>query len=93
MVTTENRLATVPVHALLSADEVERAREILVAAGLFGDATRVAYLGLEDPVRSDPDGVPEEDERRVRVLLHDVTGAPARDVRVSLTAGEVRGAV
>lgn len=75
---------TTAVHALLTAGEVQRTRELLAAAGLVRTTTRFAYLGLEDPLR---DGG-EHDDRRVRVLLHDLAGG-ARDVQLSLTYDRV----
>ncbi|KGM14007.1 primary-amine oxidase [Cellulomonas bogoriensis] len=71
---------------LLAAEEVRTVRELLDGAGLLTATTRFAYLGLEAPRRCDG---PAPSGRAVRVLLHDVAGATARDVRVSLTAGTV----
>ncbi|TMR94909.1 primary-amine oxidase [Nonomuraea basaltis] len=73
--------------APLTPDEITAARTVLAEAGLLADTSRFVYLGLEEP---------EKDlliayipgnavDRRVRVLLHDIAGAPARDVVVSLT--------
>ncbi|MGI5127823.1 primary-amine oxidase [Pseudonocardia sp. CA-107938] len=71
--------------ALLTADEIIRARRILVDAGLLPDTARVVYLGLEEPAKDALDGA----ERVVRVLLHDTASAEGRDVRVGITGGSV----
>lgn len=68
----------------LTSDEITTARSILVDAGLVTEPTRFAYLGLEEPAKNAPPA-----GRRVRVLLHDTAGAPARDVVVSLTRREI----
>jgi primary-amine oxidase len=88
-------------HALdpLSADEMIAARAILTAAGLITDTTRFAYLGLEEPAKNpdepagsvaEPGGGTVAPERRARAFLHDLSGAPAKDVVVSLTREQVR---
>jgi primary-amine oxidase len=78
----------------LTADEITRARRILVDAGLLPETARVVYLGLEEPGKEvlaawadHADRPPVE--RVVRVLLHDTTCAGGRDALVSLTAGAV----
>jgi primary-amine oxidase len=75
---------------MLSAEEIATAQQVLTEAGLLPDSARVAYLGLEEPPKdvlsaADPQAV----GRTVRVLLHDVAGARAKDVLVSLTDGVV----
>ncbi|WP_030621481.1 primary-amine oxidase [Streptomyces fulvoviolaceus] len=66
--------------APLTPDEITASRSILADAGLLTDSTRFVYLGLEEPAKHAPSA-----GRRVRVLLHDMAGAPARDLVVSLT--------
>ncbi|WP_307783137.1 MULTISPECIES: primary-amine oxidase [unclassified Streptomyces] len=61
------------------------ARELLVAAGLVTEATRFAYLGLLDP----PKSAPEQGDRRLRVLLLDISGGPSSDATVSLAESRV----
>jgi primary-amine oxidase len=80
--------ASTPRHPLdpLRPDEIVTAREVLTAAGLVQDSTRFVYAGLEEPPKGTPDGPAD---RRLRVLLHDVAGAPGRDVVVSVTRGRV----
>ncbi|MGW1024399.1 primary-amine oxidase [Streptomyces sp. NPDC002577] len=73
--------------APLTPDEITTARAILTEAGLLSETSRFAYLGLAEPEKDllityvSGDAV----DRRVRVLLHDTAGAPARDVVLSLT--------
>jgi primary-amine oxidase len=71
----------------LTPEEITATRDVLAAGGLIGDSTRFVYAGLEEPAKDVllthlPGTQPD---RRVRVLLHDTAGAPARDVVVSLT--------
>ncbi|GHG44789.1 amine oxidase [Sinomonas cellulolyticus] len=86
-----------PQYALATAEEITAVRSALLQAGLWGETTRIAYLGLVEPPRGsrraaegDQAGfvLPEAD-RRFRVFLHDVAGARPRDVTVSVTRGEV----
>jgi primary-amine oxidase len=65
-----------PLDAVIPA-EIERAREVLDAAGLVTDSTRFAYVGLDEP------------GRRFRVLLIDLAKQVSRDVVVELDAGSV----
>ncbi|WP_043664382.1 primary-amine oxidase [Streptomyces xylophagus] len=69
----------------LAPEEITVARELLAAAGLVTETTRFAYLGLLDP----PKNTPAQDDRRLRVLLLDVSGGPSRDATVSLTEARV----
>ncbi|MCX5535584.1 primary-amine oxidase [Streptomyces sp. NBC_00006] len=77
--------------APVTAEEIRAARNILSAADLLADTTRFAYLGLEEPAKEAlfNGGTADAEWRRVRVLLQDTAGAPARDVVVSLTDGRV----
>ncbi|MCZ9342384.1 tyramine oxidase, partial [Streptomyces sp. TRM76130] len=72
-----------PPHPLspLTPEEITAARDILAAAGLVADSTRFAYLGLEEPAKSDllASAPGARVDRRVRVMLQDTAGAPARD--------------
>jgi primary-amine oxidase len=83
----DTAVAPTAVHPLaqLSAGEISAAREIADAAGLVSDSTRFVYVGLDEPAKSAlATGGPVPD-RRVRLLLHDVSRPAARDVVVSLT--------
>ncbi|MEV0614379.1 primary-amine oxidase [Nonomuraea sp. NPDC050404] len=75
----------------LSAGEIAAARSLLAAAGLVTESTRFAYAGLEEPGKEEqfayvPGG---PIDRRLRVLLLDLAGAPSRDVIVSVTRGTI----
>ena len=52
---TGERAQTAIGHPLqgLSAEEIRAARQLLVDRGLVDDATRFAYLGLEEPAKPD----------------------------------------
>ncbi|MGW6174467.1 primary-amine oxidase [Arthrobacter sp. NPDC055138] len=78
--------ATVSSYALASAEEVTAVRTILAEAGLAGENTRFAYLGLLDPPRR---GGGATEDRRFRAFLLDVTGAAPKDVTVSVTSRKV----
>ncbi|MDQ4119094.1 MAG: primary-amine oxidase [Actinomycetota bacterium] len=79
----------------LTAAEIDRAREVLDAAGLRGETVRAALLALEEPsrdaVRAHRDGDPVD--RRVRAVLLDNATGRSRTVLVSLTGGEVEHVV
>ncbi|WP_105033428.1 primary-amine oxidase [Cryobacterium aureum] len=79
---------TATAFALPTPQELQLVRTILADAGLFGDSSRVAYLGLLDPPRN-----AHELDRRFRVFLHDVSGAAPTDVIVSATHGNVESSV
>jgi len=69
-------------YTLLSAAEVDQARQLLEANGLFTEETRIAYMGLEDPHS-------EKQGRRVRAMLMDVGLNEPQDVVLNLTSGQV----
>ncbi|MFE9605131.1 primary-amine oxidase [Streptomyces hokutonensis] len=69
----------------LTPEEITSARELLAASGLVTEATRFAYLGLLDP----PKSAPQQGDRRLRVLLLDISGGPSCDAKVSLTESRV----
>jgi len=69
----------------LTPEEITSARELLAASGLVTEATRFAYLGLLDP----PKSAPQQGDRRLRVLLLDISGGPSCDAMVSLTESRV----
>ena len=79
-----------PLDRLTSA-EIDAAREVAIAAGLFGDTVRVAYLGLEEPPKADViSWVPGEPvSRRIRMLLLDMATGAGRDVIVAVHRGAV----
>ena len=76
----------VSAHALaaVTTQEIESVRAILADAGRVGESTRFVYVGLEEPAHGDVTY-----DRRFRVLLHDVAGAPPLDIIVSVTRGVV----
>jgi primary-amine oxidase len=80
-----------PLDRLTEA-EIDRAREAVAAAGLFGETIRVAYLGLEEPPKAQvlawrPG---ESIDRRVRLVLLDMATGAGHDAIVSLTDGTVQ---
>jgi primary-amine oxidase len=85
-------MAAVPrlAHPLarLTADEIERTRGILAAAGRVSDATRFSYLLLREPHKDDVlDSAPVP--REVSVLLTDIAANTMTAVVVDLGAGAV----
>ncbi|WP_216586246.1 primary-amine oxidase [Streptomyces brasiliscabiei] len=83
--------ATAHPLAPLTGDEIDRIRSVVDRAGLLRDTSRFVYVGLEEPDKDDVLAFPAGDcpDRRARVLLHDVAGAPGQDVVVSLTGQDV----
>ncbi|EKX67611.1 copper amine oxidase, N3 domain protein [Streptomyces ipomoeae 91-03] len=75
----------------LTADEITGIRSLLDRAGLLRDTSRFVYVGLEEPTKDDLFAYTAGNslDRRARVLLHDVSGAPGLDVVVSLTGQNV----
>ncbi|MFG2003950.1 primary-amine oxidase [Spirillospora sp. NPDC048911] len=75
----------------LSASEICEVKRILVDAGLMTSATRVAFLGLEEPDKSEVlgfrPGAPID--RRARVLTLDAESGRSRDLLVSISRGTV----
>jgi primary-amine oxidase len=73
--------------SLLTAEEVEAARNILEREGLVGDDVRFAYLGLEDPSKRELYGTDDlaAIDRRVRVFLLDVRTGASVDAVVNVT--------
>ena len=71
----------------LTAEEIARAREILVTAGLMGETTRVPMLLPDEPTKDELAAwVPgEEFERRVDVTLLDTATGAVTEVIVSIT--------
>ena len=97
VVTTAPTVPSDVTHPLdrLTAAEIDRARQVLDAAGLRGESVRAALLALEEPtreaVRAHRDGDPVD--RRVRAVLLDNATGRSRTVLVSLTGGEVERVV
>ena len=91
------RRAPGPSHPLqrLGADEIRLARTVLAEHGLVSEHTRFAYLGLEEPPKSEVlDFRPGEPvDRRVRAILLDTATGGATDVVASLTRGAVDSSV
>ena len=73
-------------YRLTAAAEITAVQGILRAAGLLGEAQRIAYLGLVDPARS---AAADTRDRRFRVFILDVSGGRPADVTVSVSTGEV----
>jgi primary-amine oxidase len=84
--TTTPTTVTHPLQSL-SADEIRNARQLLVDRGLVGESTRFAYLGLEEPPKSE--ALAHQSgaaiDRRVRAVLLDVTTGRSTIVVASLT--------
>jgi primary-amine oxidase len=86
-------LAGRAVHPLdrLRADEIDTAREAVIAAGLLGETVRVAYLGLEEPPKAElaawKPGAPIA--RRVRMVLLDMATGRSLDVIASIDQAKV----
>ncbi|GAA5026586.1 primary-amine oxidase [Microbacterium fluvii] len=82
-----------PQHPLdpLTATEIARAREILVAAGMLGDTVRVPMLLPDEPAKQElaawHPGTPLD--RRVDVTLLDTATGATSEAIVSITRGEV----
>ncbi|MGP9487241.1 histamine oxidase [Arthrobacter sp. MYb211] len=68
--------------SLLSAEEIAAAKKILVTAGIYGQNTRIAYMGLEDPN-------PQAPGRRVRAMLMDRLENEPKDVVLDLSTGKI----
>jgi len=75
----------------LTADEIVAARLVLEKEGLVGPATRLAYLGLEEPPKAQVLAFRpgEAVDRRVRAILLDVATGATSDVVASLTRAAV----
>lgn len=84
--------ATAHPLASLTPTEIERVRAIVLNAMEVGPATRFAYVGLDEPNKSEVlawqagGGMPE---RKVRVQLLDLATTRSIDAIVSLTTGQV----
>ncbi|MCO7204127.1 primary-amine oxidase [Microbacterium sp. CnD16-F] len=84
-----------PRHPLssLTADEILAVRAVVLALPSTSDRTRFAYVGLEEPVKTDvlawEKGEAEFPERRARVQLLDMATSESRDLVVSIARGEV----
>jgi len=73
-------------YATLSADELQRVAEILRAEGALGDEHRIAYIGLDEPDRTEV-AAGRSVPRRARVQLLDVDSGRARALSVDLDSG------
>ena len=85
--------ALAPAHPLarLTAEEIDLARQRCIDAGLINETTRFAYLGLDEPAKSEVlEWAPGDAvSRRVRIFLLDVATGAGRDVVVSISDGQV----
>ena len=85
--------AVAPAHPLarLTAEEIDLARRACINADLVNVTTRFAYLGLEEPAKSEVlEWTPGDAvSRRVRIFLLDVATGAGRDVVVSISDGHV----
>jgi len=90
---TATKAATTVSHPLerLSAREIDDARSIFEGAGLVGEHTRFAFLGLEEPPKDEVLAHRPGDavDRRVRAILLDVANGRTQDVVASLTRGQI----
>ena len=77
--------------AMTTAEEVERVRAALAAAGLLGDTVRFAFFLPEEPPKAEVLAFSEGDvvDRRFRVALLDLASGRSWDTVVSATNGEV----
>ena len=66
---------------------------MIIAAGLFGETARIAYLGLEEPPKHEVTAWVAGDpvQRRVRLMLLDMATGAGRDVIVSVGDAAVVG--
>jgi len=67
--------------AMTTTDDVTAVRRILSEAGLLGDASRIAYLGLAEPTPTELQSGTVD--RRFRVMIQNVTTGVGMDVVVS----------
>ncbi|WP_219418998.1 primary-amine oxidase [Pseudonocardia nigra] len=85
--------AAVVDHPLsrLTAEEIDAAREVLVAAGLVTDTTRFPLLSLEEPPKAEVLAFTPGDplDRRVRAMLLDSATGRSRIALLSVTRREV----
>lgn len=92
MTMTDPVTTTSPL-ANLTAAEFERTRDLVTASGLFTPSTRFAYVGLEEPhkneVLSYQSGTGAKPDRRVRVMLLELTTGHSTDNVISLDTGEI----
>ncbi len=93
LVSPEAAMDNAPRHPLdpLTPREIERAREIVIAAGLLGDTWRVPMLLPEEPTKGElaawTPGAPQD--RRIDMTLMDAATGAVREVVVSVTNGAV----
>lgn len=84
-----------PQHPLASlrASEIDAARSVVLRLDTTTDATRFAYVGLDEPAKSDvlawESGAGPLPERRARVQLLDMRSTQSLDLVISLATGEV----
>jgi primary-amine oxidase len=92
MTATSTRASAV-FHPLarLTAEEIEKVRDLVADAGMLTDTTRFVFVGLEEPDKGDVLGwrTGAEVDRRVRVLLLDRATGVARDLSVSVTGSAI----
>jgi primary-amine oxidase len=81
------------VHPLqrLTADEIDRARQLFEANDLSGETIRFSFLALEEPAKDEVLAFKAGDpvDRRVRAVLLDVATGNTRIVVASLTRSEI----
>src|SRR4051812_8227825 len=73
--------------AMTTTDEVLAVRRILAEAAVLHDASRIAYLGLEEPTPTELRSGPVD--RRFRVMIQDVSTGVGMDVVVSTDTATV----
>ena len=82
------QLVETNAYSMATSEEIALVRTILTEAGHFPDTARIAYLGLEDPIRE-----ATEVDRRYRVFLLYTSGAKPKDVVVSVTNNKVESLI
>ncbi|MEH3076252.1 MAG: primary-amine oxidase [Quadrisphaera sp.] len=81
--TTPTTTPVATASMMLSADEVDAARALLVEVGLLTPSVRVAHLGLDEPTRAEARAAAAGDaprQRRLRVLLLDLRDGASTEV-------------
>ncbi|MCP2049534.1 UNVERIFIED_ORG: primary-amine oxidase [Paenarthrobacter nicotinovorans] len=85
-------MTTLHPLATLRAADIDGARTALQNAGMLSETVRFVYVGVEEPTKSDAlaaERASLQVDRRVRVMLIDLSDGHATDVVVSVSSGEV----
>ncbi len=73
----------------LTASDIERTIAALRAAGRFGETTRVAYMGIDEPDKAAVLADPASVVRATRTFVQDYATAKGIDVIVAVETGEI----